>query len=75
MSEEENPYTRRDKWKLTPEILSQYHALIMNNDVAGFEKLLAQYAPFMDDQTRRERVEAFTQHAATILRHRWRPSK
>lgn len=69
------PTTRRDVQRLTPEILSQYQNLLLSNDLAGFEKLLAQYAPALDDETRQELIEDFKHYAERILKHRWLPSK
>lgn len=69
------PTTRREARKLTPEILGHYHDLLMRNDVDGFEKLLAQYAPALGDGQRQSLIDDFKHYAARILRHRWRPSK
>ena len=68
-------HTRREKQRLTPEILEQYHALLMTNDVAGFERLLAQYAPGLDPRETEKQIEEFKRYAARILQHRWRPLK
>lgn len=68
----DRPYSRRDKKRLAPEILEQYHALVMNSDLAGFEKLLAQYAPYIDEQTKKELVEEFKRYAAKALSRKWR---
>jgi hypothetical protein len=69
------PTTRKEAQKLTPEILGHYHDLLMQNDLGGFEKLLAQYAPALEDEEKQELIEDFKHYAARILRHRWRPSK
>lgn len=66
-------YTRRDKQRLTPEILGQYHALIIKSDLAGFEKLLAQYAPYIPEGVKQELIEEFKQYAASSLRWKWQP--
>jgi predicted deacetylase len=67
-------YTRREvKW-LTPVILGQFHALIMENNQAGFEKLLDAY-PHISDETRRELIEEFKRNAENQMRRRWLPSK
>jgi hypothetical protein len=69
------PYTRREKQKLTPEILGRYHDLLMRNDVQGFEKLLAEYGPHISDAERHRQVERFKHYSAEILRRRWVPSR
>jgi hypothetical protein len=37
------PNTRREAQRLTPEIIGQYHDLLMTNDLAGFDRLLEEY--------------------------------
>jgi len=72
----ENPaYTRRQVKKLTPEVLGQFHALIMNQDVQGFENLLEKYNPYMSEQVIRQMTEMFKHYAARVLSSHWRPSK
>jgi hypothetical protein len=68
-------YTRRDAKRLSPEILGQYHALVMKGDVPSFEKLLDQYAPELPTETHKELVGEFTRLSVIALRKNWRPSK
>ena len=67
-------YTRREvKW-LTPVVLGQFHALIMNCDQAGFERLLDQY-PQIGEDMRKELIEDFKRIAAIQMRRKWIPPK
>jgi hypothetical protein len=66
----ESVYTRREIAALTPELMSQYHALIMANDLAGFEKLMD--VNRIPTEIRQELREDFTRYAERILRRRWR---
>jgi hypothetical protein len=67
-------YTRREvKW-LTPVILGQFHALIMECNLPGFEQLLAAY-PHIPEETKKELIEEFKQVAEKQMRRRWRSSK
>jgi hypothetical protein len=67
-------YTRREVRRLTPEIRDKYRALVYSSDLAGFEKLLAQY-PHIPTEAKRELIEDFKQYAARALSSRWRRSK
>jgi len=69
------PYTRRAAQELTSEILGQYHALIAANDLPGYERLLTQYQPGLDEETKRHLLEEFKLVAEQLLRRRWRTSK
>lgn len=64
-------YTRRDKKKLAPEVLGRYHALVMQADVSGLEKLLALYAPHIPEDKKRELIEDFRRVAENAVRRRW----
>ncbi len=64
-------YTRREAQRLTPAILGQYHALVMNNDFEGFEKLLAQY-PQIPEEAKEELRDDFKRYAAKALIWKWR---
>lgn len=68
-------YSRREAKQLTQEVLGQYHALIMNNDLAGFEKLLAEFQPALSESTKRQLVEEFKLVCADAMRRRWRSSR
>jgi hypothetical protein len=63
--------TRREAQKLTPEILGQYHTLVMNADFEGFDKLLDQYA--IEDDKKQELKDEFRRYAERALRAKWRP--
>jgi hypothetical protein len=67
------PYTRREAQKLTPEILGQYHALVMDNNFDGFDRLLAQYN--IPEETKQELRDDFKHYAAKALTWRWRTPK
>jgi hypothetical protein len=67
-------HTRREvKW-LTPLVLGRFHALIMENNLPGFEALLEAY-PDIPAETKRELIEEFKRIAAEQMRRRWRSSK
>jgi hypothetical protein len=68
-------YTRREKQRLTPEILGRYHALIMQGNLPEFEALLSQYEDHMPEETKRELIEEFTRISADALRRNWRSRK
>jgi hypothetical protein len=63
-------YTRRDVQKMKPDILGNYHNLVMLNDLAGYEKLLDEY-PQITAEERDELVADFKLVAETVLRRRW----
>jgi len=65
------PYTRREKAELTPTIRHQYRELVMKNDLAGYEAMLALYIPALSEETRQELVAEFKQNAAEVLARRW----
>jgi len=65
--------TRREAQELTPEILGQYHDLLMTNDLAGFEKLLGTYN--VAEELREELRQEFMHYAERILRRKWRDSR
>jgi hypothetical protein len=67
------PQTRREAEKLKPEILGQYHDLLMTNDIAGFEALLEIYR--VPEELREEHRREFTQYAERLLRRKWRGPK
>jgi len=67
----ERTYTRRDVQKLKPDILGQYHHLLMANDLAGYEKLLDGY-PHISTEERGELIADFKLGAEIVLRRRWR---
>lgn len=64
-------YTRRDKQRLTSEVLGRYHALVMQGDVSGLEELLAQYAPYIPEDKKEELIEDFKRAAENAVRRRW----
>lgn len=64
------PYTRREAQELTPEIMGQYHDLLMTNDLAGLEKILEAYN--VEEELKEEQRREFTQYAERILRRKWR---
>ena len=67
-------YTRRQvKW-LTPIILGQLHALIMECNIEGIEKLLDQY-PQIPEDMRRELMADFKRIAENQMRRKWRSPK
>lgn len=65
--------TRREAQRLTPEILGQYHDLLMTNDVKGLEKLLDVY--HVAEEPREALRREFTLYAEKLLRRRWRVPK
>ena len=65
--------TRREAQDLTPEILGQYHDLLMTNDLAGFDKLLETYN--VAEELRESQRQEFTRYAERILRRKWRGSR
>jgi hypothetical protein len=69
------PYTRREKAQLTPTIRHQYRELVIKNDLAGYEEMLALYVPALSEQTKRELIEEFKQNAAEVLARRWHVPK
>lgn len=73
MAESQVPYTRREARALMPEILGQYHDLLMTNDQAGLEKLLDVYN--VAEPLREELRQEFMHYAEMILRRRWRGPK
>ena len=65
------PNTRREiKW-LTPVILGQFHAQIMECNVEGFERLLAAY-PHIPEETKQELIQEFKRIAENQMRKRWK---
>jgi hypothetical protein len=62
--------TRREKRKLTPEILGHYHDLLMANDFEEFDMLLEIYR--VPEEQREEQRREFRLYAERILRRRWR---
>jgi hypothetical protein len=68
-------YSRRDALKLTREVLGQFHALILNGNLPGFEALLAQYQSEMPAKVKKDLIEEFTRLSAEALRRQWRSSK
>jgi hypothetical protein len=68
-------YTRRDKWKMGPEILGRFHALVMQGNLPEFEKFLAQYQPALTDEVKKELIEEFKRVSAEEIRRHWRSSK
>ena len=64
------PHTRREAQRLTPEILGQYHDLLITNDLAGFERLLGKYN--VAEEIREEHRQEFMHYAERILRRKWR---
>ncbi len=64
--------TRREAQELTPEILGQYHDLLMTNDLAGFERLLEAYN--VAEELREELRREFMHYAERILRRKWHDS-
>lgn len=68
-------YTRREAQKLTREILGQYHALVMDNNFEGFNKLLARYGEYIPEEMKEELRDEFKHYAARALTWRWRTPK
>jgi hypothetical protein len=68
----DSAYTRREKQQLTPEILGQYHALVMNNDFEGFNNLLERYGAHIPEDTKEELRDEFMHYAARALAWKWR---
>jgi hypothetical protein len=68
-------YTRRDAWKLTKEVLGQFHAMILEGNLPGFEALLEQYQPALSAETKKELIEEFKRLSADAIRRNWRSSK
>jgi len=64
------PHTRRKAQALTPQILGQYHDLVMANDIAGLEKLMA--ANNVAEEDKEELRKEFRLYAERILRRKWR---
>jgi hypothetical protein len=67
------PYTRREVQALAPDLLGQYHDLLMANDLSGLEDLLE--ANGVAEELRQELRREFTLYAEKILRMRWRGPK
>lgn len=67
----EPAYTRREAQKLTPEILGQYHALVMENNFEGFNKLLEQYGAHIPEGMKEELRDEFRHYAARALVWKW----
>jgi succinate dehydrogenase flavin-adding protein (antitoxin of CptAB toxin-antitoxin module) len=65
------PYTRQELPKLSREVLGRYHDLLMTNDVGAYERLLEQYDPHIDKETRLELIEQFKLYAEALVRRRW----
>jgi hypothetical protein len=65
--------TRREKQKLTPEILGHYHDLLVANDIEGFDMLLEIYK--VPEEQRDEQRQEFRLYAERILQRRWRGRK
>lgn len=53
--------------------MEQYHALVMTNDLSGFNKLLEEY--YVDEYVREEHRREFMHYAERILRRKWRGQK
>ena len=66
-------HTRREVEALTPVLLSQYHDLLMANDLAGLEELFE--ANSVADEVRVDLRRDFTLYAERILRRKWRGPK
>jgi hypothetical protein len=65
--------TRREAAKLAPEILGQYHDLLVANDLEGFDMLLEIYKVPQDQ--REDQRREFMHYAERILRRKWRGLK
>jgi hypothetical protein len=53
----------------------QYWALVMKGDLPAFEALLAEHAPQLSEEEKREFTEEFKRAYVEALRHRWLHSK
>jgi hypothetical protein len=69
------PYTRRDKQKLLPGILTRYRDLLQRLDFEGLDKLIEEYAPQLSEEKKRELREDFKQYAEKQMRRNWRAPK
>jgi len=67
-------HTRREVQWLTPLVLGRFHALIMENNLPEFEKLLDGY-PDIPKELRQELIEDFKRIAVEQMRRHWRSSK
>ena len=54
-----NPYTRKDKKALSPEIIKAFHEAGKNRDLNAFKRLLGQYASHIPKETKEELIEEF----------------